>query len=757
MAVPRGATFPNKINALSRLTPDSVDIENIGAIPALANRLTPEQLDSLGLWPPKDPPNENAAPAGPRNGASKAKEVAKLQDEIYDLLADLPNAELSVLDRPLGVTVFSDVRARKLQRQDITLHDLAKLIRTTVAPGKSALPLLKLGQFGDIPTTKGSLRHDANMGPIDGIEGDYDAGEVTIGEAVERLKAAGIAALLYTTPSHRPDLPRWRVLAPTSETLPLMERDAVAARLNGALGGILAPETFTRSQAYYFGGVEAAPEVVIINGRAIDKVTTIKPIGRAPSESDDLDLLADLADPVTTDDDEEDLLSFIEPDWERIKRALAVIPADGRAEWLKVGMALHAESRGSEVGLKVWSEWSKASDKYKARDQVNTWQSFGDRSREVTRIGSLFALAKEHGWGDKPAPVVAGRLTFLSPDECQMAPSRGYVIKGILAPGDVGCIFGAPGAGKSLIAPYLGYRMSQGESAFAMRTKAGGVFYVAAEDPHGMRGRITALKLRHGAAPEFTLVDGVSDLLTQGSGDLAALMAAVRERKPSLIFVDTLAMAFPGLEENSADGMGRVVAVARKLTKYGAAVVLIHHDTKAEGSTPRGHSLLNGALDMAMHVSRVGDGIVRGKLTKNRNGSCDQHIAFTIDALSLGDDEDGDPINVALVNELASDPGPRREPLSPSARAALSILLDCEADSPDKADCPGVLESYWREACVNGRTLSGSEDPESRKRAFRRAFKELAVAGKVLIQGDYVILVKPKPHIFDDGLEDLND
>ena len=135
-----------------------------------------------------------------------------------------------------------------------------------------------------------------------------------------------------------------------------------------------------------------------------------------------------------------------------------------------------------------------------------------------------------------------------------------------------------------------------------------------------MRGRIKALRQAHGDAQGFQLVEGVADLLASDSPDLIALKSAVKEQRPSLIFIDTLAMAFPGLEENSAEAMGRVVAVARALTRWGAAVVLIHHDTKAADATPRGHSLLNGALDVALHVKRDEGGIIRGHLTKNRNG-----------------------------------------------------------------------------------------------------------------------------------------
>jgi archaellum biogenesis ATPase FlaH len=329
----------------------------------------------------------------------------------------------------------------------------------------------------------------------------------------------------------------------------------------------------------------------------------------------------------------------------------------------------------------------------------------------------------------------ASHLRFLTPGQCADAPARGYVIKGFLAPGDVACIFGAPGAGKSLISPHLGYAVAQGGSAFGMRTKSGQVFYVAAEDPHGMRGRVSALKRRHGDAAGFTLVEGVSDLLTRDSLDLRALFAAVKEQSPSLIFIDTLAMSFPGLEENSADAMGRVVAIARKLASHGAAVVLIHHDTKAGTPTPRGHSLLNGALDVALQLfPRDEAGVVRGKLTKNRNGSCDRDIAFKIATEAMGVDEDGDAIAYALVDELASGGGAARLKLTAGERAAYRILGDMLYLCGDTS----VAETDWRAKCIDARTVSASDDVESRKRATRRAFEGLARKRAVSIRGGLV-------------------
>ncbi|MFZ5751359.1 MAG: AAA family ATPase [Pseudomonadota bacterium] len=426
---------------------------------------------------------------------------------------------------------------------------------------------------------------------------------------------------------------------------------------------------------------------------------------------------------------------FREPaDRAEVRRALALITdSDDRDQWLKIGMALHADFAGSDEGFDLWSHWSRQSLKFDERDQRQKWKSF---RRSGVGIGTLFEIAKGYGYErpsyfsesdfddlpalpepEKPKPST---LTFLTPDDCESAPSRGYLIKGLFAPGDVACIFGAPGAGKSLIAPFLGYMVAQGQEAFQMRTKAGGVFYVAAEDSHGMRGRVKALKQAHGSAQAFRLVEGASQLLTANSKDhapdLLALVEAVKAERPALIFIDTLAMAFPGLEENSAEAMGRVVAVSRLLTRWGAAVVLIHHDTKSEGGTPRGHSLLNGALDVALHVKRDDEaGIIRGKLTKNRNGTCDRDIAFTIATENGGADEDGEPITLPRCNPLHGAPAKVKR-LPPSEQAALD-LLEREGGTLSEAD--------FKEALANGREASASDNPKSRRDVAGRAIKAL--------------------------------
>ncbi len=430
--------------------------------------------------------------------------------------------------------------------------------------------------------------------------------------------------------------------------------------------------------------------------------------------------------PAPEAEDSEEWFTDLEPDWDRIKSAINVIrDASDREEWLRIGMALHSVSGGSTEAFDLWCRWSKrCPDKYNERAQQSTWRSFDRRNGgDRVRVGTLFEIAKAHGW--KPldaAPKPAARLTFLSPSDCEAAPSRGYVIKGLVAPGDIGCIFGAPGAGKSLIAPFLAYAVAQGRDAFGMRVKQGGAFYVAAEDPHGMRGRVKALKAAYGNADGFRLVEGVSNL-SHDSPDLVALAEAVEAQRPALVILDTLAMSFPGLEENSAEAMGGVVAVARHLAQWGAAVLLVHHDTKAEGGTPRGHSLLNGALDVALHVKRD-EGVIRAKLTKNRNGTTERDIAFTIATEDGGTDEDGDVITLPRCRELSSDPMAVK--LTPAEAAAVQALRQLCTESDD------VSEAIWRDACMVQGALSDSPNPDSRARVFRRVKDSLTGQGLIV-------------------------
>jgi hypothetical protein len=83
---------------------------------------------------------------------------------------------------PFDVTIFSDLSGGRFRVEPHTLGTLANLCFTRRA-SKGACELLKLAIFGEIRSNKGSLRHDANVVGICGVEVDYDAEEISFADA----------------------------------------------------------------------------------------------------------------------------------------------------------------------------------------------------------------------------------------------------------------------------------------------------------------------------------------------------------------------------------------------------------------------------------------------------------------------------------------------------------------------------------------------------------------------------------------------
>jgi hypothetical protein len=193
----------------------------------------------------------------------------------------------------ITVTFFADAQARSKREEAVQLEDLVGMIRSTTAGAKADLPWLKLARFDNIRSDKGALRHDANVLSISGVELDYDGETVSFDEAVEIAEKASLRAIVYTSPSHTAEKPRWRVLAPASGDIPSTERTRLASRINGLYGGVFAPESFTLSQAYYFGriGYNPAHQVELVDGQCVDELDELdliavgKPNGSAGSHT----------------------------------------------------------------------------------------------------------------------------------------------------------------------------------------------------------------------------------------------------------------------------------------------------------------------------------------------------------------------------------------------------------------------------------------------------------------------------------------
>ncbi len=303
---------------------------------------------------------------------------------------------------PLTLTRFPTRGAFQKKELTLSLADLATWIKDQRAASKDGLPWIKLATFGADKTPKKSLRHNANVRTVTGLEADYDAGTMTPEAACDALETAGVAGLVYTTPpSHSPPdaPPRWRVLAPFSGPLPPEAREDLMARLNGILCGALDPASFTLSQSYYAGNVEGGTpvETFLVGGQPIDMVDGLAP----PIYKDGGSVKRERR---AASGEGEGGLAL-----QHVREALLTIPpndasnpdAAERLWWLHMGMALHHATGGSEDGLALFHEWSERHPpSYGPPDETaEVWDSFGGGGKNPRTFATIRAEAERRGAG----------------------------------------------------------------------------------------------------------------------------------------------------------------------------------------------------------------------------------------------------------------------------------------------------------------------------------------------------------------------
>jgi predicted ATP-dependent serine protease len=268
-------------------------------------------------------------------------------------------------------------------------------------------------------------------------------------------------------------------------------------------------------------------------------------------------------------------------------------------------------------------------------------------------------------------------ISVLTPAECEVGEARPYVIKGLIARGDHAQFIGLPGSGKSALAPLAGYSIALGIPFLGRRVKKGLVLYLAAEDGHGMKLRVRALRKRLGDTTQFLLVPEALNLMDPNSGDIDRVTKLIRKHRPVAVFIDTVARAFPGLRENESDSMGRVVAVARAFAaeECRPAVVTVHHVAKDAGITPRGHGVLAGDLDVVVLVQGEKAELRSVALGKNRNGASDATFAFNIEIEDFGKDEDGDLITAPIAAPIEAFVTNRKSEAEARLSDAATLML----------------------------------------------------------------------------------
>lgn len=306
------------------------------------------------------------------------------------------------------------------RRSNIDWTDLCEWIAASApcASSKVGLPLMKMATF------TGDYRNNEALEAVFGVEGDYDGGQVQPQDAAAILRHAGIAALIYTSPSHTPDAPRWRILCPLSTPATPSARHGLVARLNGALGGILAPESFTLSQAFYVGAVEGGSPVQCwqSEGRCIDVADDITPMG--PPE------------PAQAGRDRKPLGTDRAPSFNLWLEALnSIDPNDlDYSGWRDVTAAARQSGTGvaDDAALQFcWDMWCARYKRNSPSDNVKLWRSFDKGtvlgwSYLISRASPSVRATVAFGAGGLIVPAMPGQEVL--PATSYEIPSTGETV-----------------------------------------------------------------------------------------------------------------------------------------------------------------------------------------------------------------------------------------------------------------------------------------------------------------------------------------
>lgn len=336
------------------------------------------------------------------------------------------------------------------------------------------------------------------------------------------------------------------------------------------------------------------------------------------------------------------------------------------------------------------------------------------------------------------ASGIENRLVSLSAIEAVLTSN--YMIKGWLDRNCLSMLYGPSNAGKTFVALDIAMHIASDKPWRGLKVNGGPVLYIAAEGGAGVRNRLAAIKRDRPelAAAPFTLLSVGLDL--HGQGDALAVCEIIPAENPALVVVDTLARSMGAGDENTAKDAAMFVRncdLIREAT--GAHVMVIHHTGKDEERGARGSSALRAAVDNEIQVTADWAVISR----KQRDHEPPEPLCFKLRSVTLGMDEDGDPVTSAVV-DAAEPPKPERKPLSGKNEVAMQALYDALRDHGETKignKYPGnrkvVHVDHWRAACdVHGLT-TGVSDSAART-AFKRAKDKLMDMDEVREWGGHV-------------------
>ncbi|MDX2277914.1 MAG: AAA family ATPase [Hyphomonadaceae bacterium] len=344
-------------------------------------------------------------------------------------------------------------------------------------------------------------------------------------------------------------------------------------------------------------------------------------------------------------------------------------------EWLK-NQGLSKPSKGDAFGVVEVDEKAEYLEVHGNVVDFDSWHE-GIQAKRAER-GARLERAEERAQEEVSQPTSkderAKRFVYIENIRGAVRRALDWCIKFFVARGTTSVATGLWGAGKTAVFTDIGLHVGHGFEWRGRKVKKGVVIYVALENSEDVERRVEAwceLMERAGrdvSGGAFVVHRGPCRLFdptgkaTRDEKDLIEIANTAAEHyglPTAMIVIDTLAQSImPGNDNDSQDAGIYTAAMQRIVAATGANVTALAHPTKS-GEGVRGSGALQANVDTVIEVSR--DGAGRGTIkagSKFRIGNPSKvSFGYRLRSQSLGQDADGDDIDIVLAVEPSVDTG----------------------------------------------------------------------------------------------------
>jgi hypothetical protein len=330
-------------------------------------------------------------------------------------LKDLLGSDPSALEHPLPLTIFKNHLSKTGKSRTLSLRTFAEEVRGCVITEETAYlepeqvtpqtyhPLVKLGTF------KGNKRSTETLAQVAGVELDYDDGLVGPEVAEAAFRAAGVAALVYTSRSFVDEdgKRKWRALIPLRKPVTADEREGWTLAAANILDLPLDRASFTRAQIFFFAGIEGRERrVILIDGKFLDEVAKrVETPKRQSSAGTPEEEAESYREAMRTGVLQSSLKGI---------RIEDLSDQDFYGVWISIGMALHYASGAADQAFDLWcgvgarSAWHQSEiagqdgkEASKRSKDRRIWDKFKLDKAEPVGLGTIFHYAKADGWSQR--------------------------------------------------------------------------------------------------------------------------------------------------------------------------------------------------------------------------------------------------------------------------------------------------------------------------------------------------------------------